>query len=419
MAKKKATVMTKEELIEENKILLKQLEHINAQQAKEKPGKFRWLKSAVIVLLVIVTALSFIALNASILINRTITNTDQFVATNQPLISEPAITENISTKLSKELFSKVDVEQKLQESLPENIQFLAGPLSSQIEGFTQSQINKALQSAEAQKIWTEILKNSQSTIIAYLRNDSNTGVITINSLYSYANQNLENSQISFLLNKNIPPKVGNIQIADIKAVPQARTYLNYIERAPQILVLLLIISIALALFLAKNKRKTGIVIVSVLFVTSLALLASIKIGEDQVGQLAQPENKDAALAIYNTVSKSMISQVQGLVWLLGAILITFILTSPSKLITKIKSALRNLLDKIFGKILPDFQAPQFLLSIEKNRFIVELALAVGCFVGFGLRLPPTKQGMINSIISAAVAIVIVEFFGSIARVRGK
>ena len=26
--------------------------------------------------------------------------------------------------------------------------------------------------------------------------------------------------------------------------------------------------------------------------------ASIKIGEDQVGQLAQPENKDAALAIY-------------------------------------------------------------------------------------------------------------------------
>ena len=135
--------MTKEELIEENKILLKQLEHINAQQAKEKPGKFRWLKSAVIVLLVIVTALSFIALNASFWIKRTITNTDQFVATTQPLISEPAITENISTKLSKELFSNVDVEQKLQESLPENIQFLAGPLSSQIEGFTQSQIKKA------------------------------------------------------------------------------------------------------------------------------------------------------------------------------------------------------------------------------------------------------------------------------------
>ncbi len=420
MTKNKASGMTKEELIQENLQLMKQLERLNnKQQLNQKTNRFGWLRATGVFLLLVIVTVSFIALNMSFWVKRTITNTDQFIATTQPLLSEPAVTENISSKLSKEIFSNVDVEQKLQQTLPENIQFLAGPLSSQIEGFTQSQINKALQSEQAQQIWTEILRNSQSTIIAYLRNDSSTGVITINSLYNYANQNLENSQISFLLNKNIPPKIGNIQLADIKAVPQAKTYLNYIERAPQLLILLLVVSIVLALYLSKNRRRAGIAIVTVLFITSLVLLGSIKIGEDQVSQLAQPENKDAAIAIYNTVSKSMISQIQGLVWLLGAILLAFIFTSPSSLITKVKKYFRQLLDKILGKILPKFVSPNLVLSVEKNRFIVELALALGCFIGFGLRIPPTKQGMINSIISAAIAIVIVEIVGSIARVRGR
>ncbi len=418
MAKKPLTAMSKQELIEENKLLSKQFKELSTQKTSQKTGRLKkWLKAGTIFLLVVVATLSFVALNLSFWVKRTITNTDQFVATTQPLISEPAITENISSKLTQELFSNIDVEARLQQNLPENIQFLAGPLSSQIEGFTKSQINKTLQSDQAQQIWTEILRTSQSTIIAYLRNDANSGVITVNSLYNYANQNLDNSQISFLLNKNIPPKIGNIQLAEIKAVPQARTYLKYIERTPQVIALLLIVTIALAILLSKNKRKTGIIMVSILFITSLFMLLSVKIGADQVSSLAKPENKDAAIAIYNTFSKSMISQTQGLIWLLGAVLLAFIVTSKSAISLKMKTIFRTNTDKALGKILPQFKAPNILLTIEQNRFIVELALVIGCFIGFGLRIPPTKQGMINSIISSVIAIITVEIIGSTARVR--
>ncbi len=419
MAKKNSTTKTKEQLLEENRMLTQKLEKLSDKNStnNHKGGFKKFIKGLSITLLIVIATLSFVALNMSFWVKRTITNADQFVATAQPLLSEPAITENISTKLTNELFSNVDVEQRLAESLPENIKFLAGPLSSQIEGFTKSQINKTLQSDKAQDIWGEILRTTQSTIIAYLQNDANTGEITINSLYAYANQNLENSQISFLLNKNIPPKVGNIQIADIKAVPQAKTYLNYLERAPQVLFALLIVSIALSIFLAKNRRKTGIVIASILFISSIVMLGIIQIGENQVSQIAKPENKDAALAVYDTFSKSMISQTQGLVWLTGSILLVFLATSKASFITASKKFLRKYLDIVLNKLLPQFTAPKTILAVEKNRFIAEVAFSIGCFIGFGLRIPPTKQGMINSIISAVIAVIVIEIVAGVARVR--
>jgi hypothetical protein len=419
MAKKKSTALTKEQLLEENKLLSEKLEELSRKNSKKSDsGRFKKsIKGFSITLLVIVATLSFIALNMSFWVKRTITDTDQFVATAQPLLSEPAVTENISTKLTNELFSNVDIEQRLQESLPENIQFLAGPLSSQMESFTKSQINKALQSDEAQKIWGEILRTTQSTIIAYLNNESNTGEITINSLYAFANNNLENSQISFLLNKNIPPKIGNIQLADIEAVPQAQTYLKYIESAPQILTLLFIISVVIIILLANNKRKVSLVIVSVLLITSILMITVVTLGEDQVSKIAKPENKDAAVAIYSTFTKSMYSQIQGLIWLLGSILVVFLVTSKSKIMTSVKTNFRKLLDTIGTKILPQFESPHVLLLIEKNRFLLEIALATGCFIGFGLRVPPTKQGIINSIISASVVVLIVEIAASVARTR--
>jgi uncharacterized membrane protein AbrB (regulator of aidB expression) len=113
----------------------------------------------------------------------------------------------------------------------------------------------------------------------------------------------------------------------------------------------------------------------------------------------------------------MISQTQGLIWLLGAILLAFIVTSKSAISLKMKTIFRTNTDKALGKILPQFKAPNILLTIEQNRFIVELALVIGCFIGFGLRIPPTKQGMINSIISSVIAIITVEIIGSTARVR--
>jgi hypothetical protein len=306
----------------------------------------------------------------------------------------------------------------LAENLPEKATFLAGPLSSQIKGFTTSQINNLLASQQVANLWTEILSNSQKTIVGYLENENNTGSITVNQLYEYANKNLGDSQISFLLNKNIPPKLGDIQLAEISWVPQARTYLNAIKALPIVLSVVFVLSIALAVLLTNKKRRLLLTVAILSTATMLLVLLLVNTGGSEIASQVKPQNKDAVQAVYDIVTKPLTNQATGMLWLFIASSIGLLLIAPFKWEKTAFAKIRRWLDIATEKVSPSsFKSPEWLKYIANNRFVIACTIVFAWFAIFALRIPPTKSGVTNALLASAISLVLLEILSSLGRIK--
>lgn len=403
-----------EKLKKENAILKQLL----SETATKPKGKFKsFMKSLAVFLLILVSVITLFLLNISFWFKQNVVDTNTFVATTQPLIQNKDIQTALANNLTTELFKNINVEQELKANLPENIQFLAGPLSKQIEGFTNGQINKIIASEQAYTVWTNLLTKTHSTVIGYISNQQNDGVITVNDLYTYAGQQLGSSPVSFLFNKQLPAKFGNIELKEISWLPQARTYLNAIEKLPIVLSIVFIISVGLALLLSSKKRKILFVTASLSAITMALTLVIIRLGLWDIAKQVKPQNKDAVQAAYRIISTGLNSQTLGMLWLFIASIIGLLILSPYAWVKYCVTKLRMGIDFVFSKTLPDFKSPQWLTSFSAYHFAVACTLSAVWFAIFALRLPPTKNGVINAMLATVISLFVLEIITSISRVR--
>jgi hypothetical protein len=99
---------------------------------------------------------------------RTITNTDQFVATMAPLAREQVVTDHIAIKATDILFEKVDVQGHLNTALPPKASFAAAPIASQVHGFVQDQFKTLLRSSWFQQAWDKANRRLHSSLVTFL-----------------------------------------------------------------------------------------------------------------------------------------------------------------------------------------------------------------------------------------------------------
>lgn len=388
------------------------------QKQSKKYSIKKFFKSFAVVVLVSLAIVSLFLLNFSFWVKHTIMDNEQFVATTSPIIKNSDVQKAISYDLSEQIFAKVNIEQILVENLPEKATFLAGPLSGQIKSFTTSEINNLLASQQVANLWTEVLSNSQKTIVSYLENENNTGSITVNQLYEYANKNLGDSQISFLLNKDLPPKIGDIQLAEISWVPQARTYLNAIKALPIVLSVVFVLSVTLAVLLTNKKRRLLLTIAILSTATMLIVLFLVSIGGSEIAGQVKPQNKDAVVAVYDIVTQPLTKQATGMLWLFIASSIGLLLIAPFKWEKTAFAKVRGWLDIFIVKVTPkNFKSPEWMKYIAANRFVISCLFVFAWFAIFALRLPPTKSGVTNAMFASALSLVVLEVMSSLGRIK--
>ena len=74
---------------------------------------------------------------------RTVLNTDRYVATVEPLAGDPAVQQAIAARLTDEVFAALNVQEVLSNALAsigERATILAGPLTSALQGFVQDHV---------------------------------------------------------------------------------------------------------------------------------------------------------------------------------------------------------------------------------------------------------------------------------------
>ena len=91
-------------------------------------------------------------------------DTDRYVQTVAPLASNAEIQQAVATGLTELLFDNVDVEQVAADALPQQAQFLAGPLEGALRTFVDDVILRVLESDQFQTIWDEANRRAHEQV---------------------------------------------------------------------------------------------------------------------------------------------------------------------------------------------------------------------------------------------------------------
>lgn len=408
------------ELKKENRILKEKVDLLDKELSQKKKQERQktngFFKKLSIFLLATLSVISIFLFNISFWVKDTITDNKTFVSTLQPLISNEEVNKALSSNITNAIFQNVNIDQVLKENLPPNISFVAGPLSGQIKGFTESQISKILSSPQAYEIWTQILTQGQSSIINYLKDPENEGSISVNQIYQLASKELASTPLAAITNRNLPDKVGNIQIAEVQWLPQARQYLNIIERLPILFLAIFLVATITALALSRSKRALLIKILSFSIVMMILTLGAIYLGLFKIADFVKPENVAAAEAVYTQLISGLNAQTFGFIWLFFGLIVIAIFTAPYIWLKTTTSYLREKLDGLNMKIFPNFTSPNWLNKIGRSRFILESSISIVVFVIFALKMPPSSKGVSLGLIFAALVVITIEIMSSLSRV---
>lgn len=403
------------ELRNENKALKTKLQQMsNSTSVTIRQHRSKW-RSFFAFLFAVIAVISIALFNVAYWSNNTITNTDQFVSTVQPLIKDPAVQKAIQTEVTTKLFSQIDLEAELKAALPENVQFIAQPLASQVQSFTYTKIGEALNSEKAEQVWTNVLTNGHTQIMAYIQNPDNDGKVTVNDLYTYASGQLKNSDVGFLLNKQLPNSVGTITLANVEGVPKARLVLQKLRHLTEALLAVSIVSVVLAILMSYKRRNMIIGISLATFVVMIITNQIYIMLRHAIAQQTLPQYSAAATSIVTIITKPLIEQTRGAAALIAAGILIAIVTSKWPSLVKTRRSLRHGLDLLFAKIVRGWSGLPFFDWVAKNSSVISWTLIGVGFALFGLRLPPTTNGVTNALIFSAIAVLCTEIIASISR----
>ncbi|HMD10912.1 MAG TPA: hypothetical protein VKG90_01140, partial [Marmoricola sp.] len=137
--------------------------------------KRRRLRAVAAVIAVVVAVASFSLALPGAWARRTVADTDTYLSVVSPLADDPAVQEALAREITTAVFEALDVQDKLATVLSKKapqLTFLAGPITSSVQGFVQDQVQKILASDQFQQFWTEANRLIQAQVIAVLRGES-------------------------------------------------------------------------------------------------------------------------------------------------------------------------------------------------------------------------------------------------------
>lgn len=381
---------------------------LEQSQQVSKPRSYHKLRVTGTIFFVTLALLSFVLFNVSSWVKQTVLDTETFVKTMQPLISQPAIQKTMQVQITDALFEKVNVEQELQNALPANIAFLSGPLASQIESFTSSKVAEVIASPQVYAIWGTALRTIHGQALAYVENENNDGIISVNDVYAAVSGEIsQDSRLAFLTNKQLPSKIGSITLAQVTWLPQVRQYIAMLNITPIIFLIISLVSSGVAVALALHKRRVAVTIAVLISLFMLVTVASISVAIWRAGQLAQPEYKDAIQAVMTTLTTPLENRTYGYAALFGTIAVIGVVTSKLSGLVRLR---KNIDDKLVDwakLVLPKHvKNPVWLTSFSDHVGVISWTTFSILFLLVGVRIPPEYSQVKNGLILALLVVSI-------------
>ena len=406
MARGSASSQSKQiqDLKKENQRLLaenKQLKQKTSTVARQGWFSRTWRNITVFILVALAGAI-LVAANLLFWAGHTVVDSQSYKNTIAPLVKDPDVQSAVALYTTNQIFENNDVTSQIQSVLPPRAAFLAPQLTSQLRSVTQTALQKTLASDKFQTLWVNVNVKAHDSLLALANSPSGQdGVIDVNELYQQLSNNVENTKLSFLANKKLPSKVGDITVLKSNKLHTLHVISTNINTLKYLSLALVVAFTALAAWLSKNRRR--LVISAALLYTILMLLTliSIRLLVSIVASKAQPEYQAGVSSAANIILHPLVIQTR-VVFLIGAVItLGAWLSGPYKSAIAVRSRLQMLLDgKVHQAIFPSENS--FTLWFGKHKKVLQwLSVLVVALVALFIHLTP-----LTVIVMALVALLL-------------
>jgi hypothetical protein len=110
--------------------------------------------------------------NAGLWVDRTVYDTDTFVATTDDVLDDRDVQEVLAERFAQELFVAANVDTRLREELPEGLKFLALPLSNASQEFLRNASLRLLERQPLEDARNTALQDTHARLISAIEGDS-------------------------------------------------------------------------------------------------------------------------------------------------------------------------------------------------------------------------------------------------------
>ena len=296
----------------ENEALRTQQAELQGQLAattpppKKKPGVrtfFAWLL-AILAIVAIVLAVDAVWLQT------TLTDTDTFVDTLDPLHRDEAVVEILSIKIAEGVVEATELEANISAQLPAEIQFLAAPVTSAVRELTASAAATLIPTEAFGVVWNEATSVTHKAVSAVLSGNDGALVteggsvaIDLDTIAEPVVQKLADSGLDLDSIVGEDFTLGRIELYQDDSLAAAQTAAQGVQTAGWLLPLIAILLIAAAIWVATDRRKMvtilgfGTAVGMLVMLVALRLSRQFTVGsiEDETSQAAGQSTWDILL----------------------------------------------------------------------------------------------------------------------------
>jgi hypothetical protein len=269
----------------------------------EKSERWAW-RSWVPWALVVIAAVIGLVAALNVWVKRQALSTDNWTNASGRLLEDERIRSALSVYIVNQVFTNVDVTQRLQQRLPPDIRPLAAPIAVGLQQASTRAMDNLLARPRIQQLWKEANRRAHQLFIALLDGDNNllvsTGGNVVLDLQPIVKRLADQLGLGGRLEGRLPPDAGQITIMKGGQLDTARKAVKVVRVLSYLLFFLVIALYAVAVYLARERRKLLLGVgVSVLVVGLLILVVRRFAGDYLVNALNNnPDTKGAVSATW-------------------------------------------------------------------------------------------------------------------------
>jgi hypothetical protein len=288
-----------------------------------------WRRSVATILVIVASLLAFLAIFA-IWLNRQALNTDNWTQTSSELLEQPVVRNQLAARLTDQLFEGVDVEQAVEEALPERAQALAAPAANALRTQVEKTARKALQRPDVQAAWADANRSAHEELMAVLDGGGTTVSTEGGTVVLDAKQLLallqERVGVGGRLRKVLPASATQIGLFKSDDLGTAQDVVRVLRRLPVVLIVASLALVAVAMAVAPGWRRRALRAFGIGFVLAGvgALLVRSVAGDAFVSSLTSTAAAEPPVEQVWTIATGLLVDVAvaaiayGLVMIVGA-----------------------------------------------------------------------------------------------------
>jgi hypothetical protein len=374
----------------------------------------RWRTIVAVVLIVLGCVLAPLA-GVAVWARNQVTNTDRYVATVQPLASDPAIQQAVTDQITAQVFTYVDIQaltNQVVDALTVRVEGrglppqaaaalggLAGPIANGVQGFVRTQVERIVQSQAFADAWVQANRVAHDALVKALTGEGG-GAVTVAQ--------------GFTLAERIPQVDKSFVLFQSEDITRARSAFNLLNTLGVWLPVIALILIGIGVYVAKDHRRAligaglGVAAGMVLLALGLAVFRSIYLD----GVPAEVLPHDAAAVLYDTIVRFLRAGLRTLLVLGLVVAAGAFLSGPSVTAVRARRGLAGAIGWLRGSAehagLRTGPVGTWVYANKRALRIGAVILAALALVFWGR---PTGKVVIGLALALLVVLAIIEFLG--------